>query len=267
MFSNILKNCVGKTSRHIENSIDFKNKIKDLNIPRNYKLFSLDVISLFTNIPINLVICVIEKRWQEIKKYTTIPKNIFIEGIKIVTNNCYFSYDNTTYHQIFGTPMGSPISPVLAELILEDLEETVLSQISNNNIQILFYCRYVDDCFIIFNPRHLQTILNKFNSYSEKLQFTYEEEDQQQSLPYLEVKITRTSNHLKINWYQKPTWSGRYLNYSSYLPSSYKKNTVSLMTRKIIELSDPEYHETNFDLMERTLMKNNYPRYFIKRLK
>ena len=44
--------------------------------------------------------------------------------------NTFFEYDNEYYHQIFGTPMGSPISPMLADLVSQDLEEVVLKKLS-----------------------------------------------------------------------------------------------------------------------------------------
>lgn len=72
--------------------------------------------------------------------------------------------------------MGSPISPVLAELVMEYLEEIIFETLSREHISIFFYCRYVDDCFLIFNPRFLKDILKKFNSFHPRLQFTYEEE-------------------------------------------------------------------------------------------
>lgn len=64
---------------------------------------------------------------------------------------------------------------------------------------------------------------------------------------------------IKLDCYHEPSWSGRYMNFESHLPLAYKKNTVSLMTEKILMLSDPEFQEKNFQLLRNTLRMNAYP--------
>lgn len=69
-----------------------------------------------------------------------------------------------------------------------------------------------------------------------------------------------------MDWYHKPTWSGRYLCYGSHLPT-YKRNTIPLLIRKILELADPEFHVNNFKLLNETLVINRYPMKLIKDMK
>lgn len=69
----------------------------------------------------------------------------------------------------------------------------------------------------------------------------------------------REDRSVKTDWFHKATWSGRYLNFKSHLPMSYKRNTVTLLAKKILELSEPEYHDKNFDLLKTTLRENLYP--------
>lgn len=59
-FTKIIQNVVGKTERHIRNSLDFKHNLMGVMLPRNQVMLSLDVKSLFTNIPLDLVIKVIK---------------------------------------------------------------------------------------------------------------------------------------------------------------------------------------------------------------
>jgi len=49
---------------------------------------------------------------------------------------------NTIYKQTFGTPMGSPLSPIIADVVMRDLEIYCLNKI---NYKLTFYYRYVDD--------------------------------------------------------------------------------------------------------------------------
>jgi len=49
-----------------------------------------------------------------------IPKEDFISAIKLVLESTYFSFNKIVYKQIFGTPMGSPLSPIVADLVLRE---------------------------------------------------------------------------------------------------------------------------------------------------
>lgn len=89
---NILNKVAYKNQFYIKNSFDFKDKIKDITLPKDYILVSLDVVSLYTNIPIQLAIKSIEKRWEDIKKITDIPKNEFIDSVNTTLNSTYFAY-------------------------------------------------------------------------------------------------------------------------------------------------------------------------------
>lgn len=73
-FANIINKILGKTEFHVKDSWDFHKFIKEKTIPSNYKIISLDVVSLYTNIPTNLALECINERWDEIKIYTKIPK-------------------------------------------------------------------------------------------------------------------------------------------------------------------------------------------------
>jgi hypothetical protein len=237
----ILKPVVGQTEYSIRNSMDFRAKMKDVQIPKDHKLVSFDVVSLFTNIDNQRVLDIISRKWKTIKSAskTKLSKNDFIEALEMVTENCEFSFNGQKYRQKFGSPMGSPVSPMLANLLLEDLENTVLSE---GQIKPLFYYRYVDDIICALPEILIEPFKERLNSYHRKLQFTVEVEENSR-LAFLDTLLIKDENGMTaMNWYHKPTWSGRYLHFKSCLPMSYKVNTVTLLAKKILGLSDTRFH-------------------------
>jgi len=107
-------------------------------IPELCMLFSLDVVSLFINIPLDLAINSITKRWEYLERFTKITKSEFIAAINFILST-YFKFNNQIYKQTFGTPMGSPLSPIVADLTMRDLEKNVLNSL--NIRPVLYYHR------------------------------------------------------------------------------------------------------------------------------
>ena len=64
--------------------------------------------------------------------------------MKDICKKTTFSFDNIIYEQIGGVSMGSPLAPVLANIIMTELEKTVVQKLTASGM-IKFYCRYVDD--------------------------------------------------------------------------------------------------------------------------
>lgn len=180
-------------------------------------MISFDVVSLFTNAPMDRVISILDNRWNEIKKFTELPKEDFLRMVQFCTSNCYFQYKDKYFQQIFGTPMGSSISPILVEVLLDDLLDVLLNRIETElGFLTTIIRKHVDDLFLIL-PRHLMDeILRIFNDLEPRIQFTCEREHEL-TLPFLDMTIHRCelSHTFYTNWYRKPISSGRLLNYQS----------------------------------------------------
>ena len=69
--------------------------------------------------------------------------------------------------------MGSPLGLVLANIILTDFEQAVVSDLLQSDI-LKFYRRCVDDTLVLVKPTDILTVLNKFNTFDKNLNFTVE---------------------------------------------------------------------------------------------
>ncbi|XP_011860069.1 PREDICTED: uncharacterized protein LOC105557430 [Vollenhovia emeryi] len=100
----------------------FTENISESHIHHNNIMVSLDVTALFTNVPKELVLKGIKNRWHEISKATTLSLPQFSHAIDLTLNSTSFSFNNQIYEQIFGSPMRSPLFPILADIVMDDLE-------------------------------------------------------------------------------------------------------------------------------------------------
>ena len=78
--------------------------------------------------------------------------------------------------------------------------------------------RYTDDILRSIKSAEVQQKLSEINSYHPSLKFTIEEENEDRSLPFLDMLLIRLGTLLASTWYNKPTDTGPILNYHSLAP-------------------------------------------------
>ncbi|XP_044766183.1 uncharacterized protein LOC123322305 [Coccinella septempunctata] len=257
----ILSNVLSSSKFKVKDSFSFVEELKNIHVPENYKMMSLDVVSLFTNIPKSLVFQIITKRWRYISCFTVLDENSFIKLVDIVFDSSYFTFNNNFYKQLDGTAMGSPASPDLAELVMLELFEFVAGKL-NFDIPIMKIC--VDDTFLLIPEDHIESTLDLFNSFHEKLQFTVEIENNK-SLPFLDVMVIRENDKMITDWYAKPSNSGRCLNFLSNHSFQQKKNVATNLIHRALALSHKTFEKKNIIKITNILLNSNYPPYYIRK--
>ncbi|XP_046626164.1 uncharacterized protein LOC124307959 [Neodiprion virginianus] len=256
----ILTPVVDTFSFNLLNSFQFVDFIRDVELHSDYRLISLDVVSLFTNIRKDLVLKVINESWDNIKHLVKVPKYLLIKLIEFCFETSYFTYNGVLYRQVEGCSMGNPASPVLANIVMNYVLQQIITVLPFN---IAFIKLYVDDTIAAVPETELNRVLELFNSFEENIQFTMEVE-QTGCIPFLDIMVERSNNHLKTNWYTKPTSSGRILNFCSNHPMSQKVGMIHGLLDRMFRLSSEEYHEDNYQKIEMLLTNNSYPRSFVR---
>ena len=137
----ILKAYTGHTSSFVKDSKDLTDKPKTIEIQENEEMVSFDVSALFTSIPVDQALEVINrlfikhqtdlefkskvrKAWYEVGDH--LDREDVMALLKIVLNNCVFSFQDQFYKQLHGAAMGSPCSPVVANIYMEYFENKAL---------------------------------------------------------------------------------------------------------------------------------------------
>jgi hypothetical protein len=240
----------------IKNSLEFIESIKNEQLDPNEYLISFDVTALFPSIPIVETMAILESWLNE----NDIPESEIQEYIKL-TNLCMkqnaFQFNNKFYIQNFGTSMGNPLSPFLANLFMSHFETQFSTQISNFP---RVFKRYVDDIFAIvsYSDNELTMFLDTLNSQFPSIKFTHERESNS-TLPFLDILIIRANNKLQFDIYRKPTQVDRFIDNTSFHAKQHKLAAFNSMVYRMLRYpltQDKQRKETNY--IKNIAIKNGF---------
>ena len=122
---------------------------------------TFDAVSIYTNIPINEAIKVIK---CIINLDTT-----YLVGICLTST--FFSFDGEFYEQTCSVAMGSSLSPMVANLFMEDFESKALD---SSRLLPKMWKRFVDDTCVIWShgKEKLELFFLHLNNQSSSIKFT-----------------------------------------------------------------------------------------------
>ena len=132
-------------SRHkLQSTENFIDAIKTAQIRDDHRLVSFDVKSLFTSIPLQLALDCTETAITTSTVKLPLPTDDIMDLLNLCLTSTYFQYNGKHYKQLHGTAMGSPVSVVVAEIVMQNIEEQALSTYTKT---LPLWLRYVDDTF------------------------------------------------------------------------------------------------------------------------
>ena len=116
---------VGQSPHHLKNTQHFKQHIQKARLEPGDVMTSYDVKALLTSVPVDPTI---QRVKQKLPQDPTLPQrtNMSIYNIITLLEFClkitYFLFQGKYYEQVQGAARGSPISPLIANLFMEEFK-------------------------------------------------------------------------------------------------------------------------------------------------
>ena len=224
---------------------------------------SLDVDSLFTNIPLDETIHIVtEKVFHKKRKVNGLSKPDFKKLLTLSTKGNVFYFNGTYYRQRDGVAMGSPLGPALANAFLCHHEADWLDDCPLSFAPV-FYARYVDDIFVLLKSLgDVERLATYLSAKHVNIKFTFEIE-RDGVLPFLDVNVFRDANGFSTTVHRKDTFSGVFTNFNAFLPDIYKKGLISTLLYRAYMINS-SYHSLHVEIEElrKIFRRNAYPNSF-----
>ena len=282
MYMCVLFNYVGLISEApIKSKRDFHTRVRKSKTKG--RLLSLDIKSLYTNIPVNEAIEVIRMHSSgpnPMFENLPVAPDIFCDLLKMCSSFNQFTFGNKYYRQITGVPMGSSLSPALANIYMEYFETCLLDDIPVD-MKPELWLRFVDDIFCCYGDMDkFEAFLELLNNINPSIQFTHElsrmdkcvpgspdlPADVIESLPFLELTVMRQTNgDITFSIYRKPCHAGNYLHAYSYQPISQKSTVIRSLYLRAYRYCDSQFLEEELLQIQQGFIPLGYTREFIEK--
>ena len=195
----------------IRSSYDLSLKLRKLKLPPNALLFSIDAISMYTNIDTPHAL---EKITTFLATYNHPQVNVpaLIQALRIIMTHNLFKFGDTFWVQLTGTAMGAPPAPSYATLYYNLHEQDIIPTHSS----LFYYGRYIDDGFGIWIPnpnREIDDInWNRFLENTPYGKLRWEATERTKVIEFLDLTITIKDTSIDTTLFEKA------LNLYLYLP-------------------------------------------------
>ena len=242
---------------YIRDTTDFLNKLRELPpLPSDSLLVTLDVSSLYTNIPHDEGIKACEEALNT-RTDQSLPTEDLCHLIKLILSKNAFTFNQAFYLQRSGTAMGTRMAPSYANLFMGKFEREFLR---TQTALPLVWWRFIDDVFAIWThgEQQLQTFLGELNHHHTSIKFTANWSTEEVS--FLDTRVYLKDGRVETDLYTKPTDKHQYLHTKSCHPRHCKTAipfSQALRLRRIC--SEQDNLVTRARELKQHLMKRGYP--------
>ncbi len=259
-----LKELASSHPSYLKDTYHFISKIRNLKIPANCALVTLDVKSLYTNIDNKKGIAAVRRM---MKKYPNPnrPDSQILKLLELCLSHNTFEFNGKRYIQKNGAAMGHAYCVEYANIYMADWEENVLKKCT---LKPLLWVRFIDDIYILWPHGYdsFQQFFNVLNSHDESIQLT--SDYQNESINFLDVVTYKGVNFdsegiLDTRVHFKDTDSHQLLHHNSFHPKHTFKSVVKSQVLRFFRICNNLF---DFNSACNILFKALEPRHYSKRM-
>ena len=183
------------------------------NLPSETLFVTLDVKSLYTNIPHSEGIEACQALLNN-RQVLQPPAEDLVYLIDLILTRSNFTFENKHYLQTHRTAMGTWTGPSYASIIMGSLERRILGVNNRPNIR----WRYIDDMFVIwpFGKGCLINFINQINNMHPTIKLTAEWSNT--SVSFLDIRVILDQGRITTALYITPMDTHQYLHKQSCHP-------------------------------------------------
>ena len=255
-----LKPIAERLPSYVKDTGAFLRKIEKIGkIPKDSILVTMDVSSLYTNIPhregLNATARALEARTDK-----KVPTRVLQKFLSLILHHNNFTFNDENFLQTKGCAMGSEASGSYADVFMGGFEARHIYPRINGKHRA--YTRFKDDIFMLWTggEEALLSFFQEINAVHDSIKFDCKHA--RDVINFLDVNIhINADGTLKTSLFRKPTDRNAYLHHSSYHPEKLISNIPYgqfLRARKIC--SDPNDAHRSIQELERKFHERGFPR-------
>ncbi|XP_043925694.1 dynein axonemal heavy chain 10 [Protopterus annectens] len=188
--------------------------------PHRHIMATVDVVSLYTCIPQEEGVEAVQSfltNYYSGFSHNTI--SLICRFLEIILENNFFLFEQVYYRQKRGVAMGSSAAPAYSNVVMALWEHQFIPFLVKK-YHVLFYCRFIDDLFFIFEDGQsiIDAFLTDINSFSSYLKFVIGSHGINVSFLDVNLRWDFEEGRMHSRIYRKKTFNNGYLHYRSGHP-------------------------------------------------
>ena len=248
---------------YFKDTTDFSYFIEKTKVAKDTVLVSMDVTSLYTNIPQREGIAIVCRTYETFYgNKLPIPTHFLREIPRLTLKENSFHFNGKNYLQTHGTAMGTKMAVSFAYIFMAEVDTNIINQ---RPYKPLIWKRCIDDIFSLFNIN--KEAINNFtelaNSFYPTVKFMAEISDTE--ITFLDTcvyKGDRFKKHciLDVRTHFRPTETFQYTHFDSCHPPGVRKGFIKGEALRLLRTnSSKAKFDKHIALFKQRLRHGGYP--------
>lgn len=241
---------------YVKNTTNFVELVKDIVIPEDHILISIDIENMYGSIPINEAENSI-LNWLDSLNLDCDIVSEYMHLVHLCLSKSYVQFNNEMYEQVKGLAMGNPLSSFAANCFMSEFERKAKDDYPEFPPT---WIRYVDDTFIVIHKEKIDHFISFLNAIKPGIiNFTFEREINSE-LNFLDLTVTRKSdNTLKFKIHRKNTNTDRCIPTNSYHSKGVKYSALNSYCYRAVNIPmDNDDFENEVNKIHKIANTNGY---------